>query len=106
MTVTGTGFGPFSTVQALIGTGATVDAAVVNACLASASGTTLTCSVAVNTGSTAGLDGLQVTNGTAVSLPFESALTIAGPVIVSTSPASIATGAPTGTVPYVHGYRL
>jgi hypothetical protein len=99
LAITGTGFGPYSTVQVLAGTGSTTATGVtVSPCISSLNGDTLTCSVAVGTGATAGTDGIAVNSGTGTSGAFEAALVIAGPTIVSTSPAAIALGAPEGTV--------
>jgi hypothetical protein len=99
LVLTGTGFSPYSAVVALAGTGSTAAAGVtISPCIASLNGDTLTCSVSVGTGATAGTDGVEVNSGTGTSGAFEAALIIAGPTITSTTPAAIALGAPEGTV--------
>jgi len=107
ITITGTGFGSGSTVSVLEGTSSTVDPdATVTGLTANSTGTTLTGSLNVVTGATAGIDGVSVTNGTGNSGPFEAAFTVTGPAIVSASPTSIAAGAPIGTVITLTGTGL
>lgn len=98
MTITGSGFSAASTVQFLEGTTSTVDSAVTGSCTAATNGTTLTCALTVGSGAVAGTDGVVVVNNGVASSPFEGAVTIAGPSITSASPATVAAGAPVGTV--------
>lgn len=99
MTVTGTGFSPYSTVSVLAGTGSTAATGVTaSPCVASINGDTLTCTVAVGTGASAGPDSIVVLNGSGSSSPFPAVLTVAGPAITASSPTAIAVGAPEGTV--------
>ena len=99
MTVTGTGFSPYSTVNVLAGTGSVVATGVTaSPCVSSINGDTLTCTVAVATGATAGPDSITVSSGTGVSSSFPAVLTVAGPAITASAPVAIAVGAPEGTV--------
>jgi hypothetical protein len=99
LVLTGTGFSPYSAVVALAGTGSTAAGGVtISPCIASLNGDTLTCSVTVGTGATAGTDGVEVNSGTGTSGSFEAAISIAGPTITSSSPTAIAFGSPEGTV--------
>jgi hypothetical protein len=99
MTVTGTGFSPYSTVSVLAGTGSIAATGVsASPCVSSINGDTLTCTVAVATGATAGPDSIEVLSGTGVSSPFPAVLSVAGPAITASAPVAIAVGAPEGTV--------
>ena len=104
LTFTGTGFSNYSTLEALTAAG-NVDSAVDSGttCTSNSTGTTLTCNLVVATGAVAGTDGVQIGNGGAYSATSASAFTVAGPVITSASPSSIATGAAVGTVITITG---
>jgi hypothetical protein len=97
LTITGSGFGSASTVEAITAAG-TVDPDVTFSSTVNSGGTTLTSSVTVSSGATAGTDSIEVGNGGNYSAASASALTVAGPVITSASPASLAAGAAVGTV--------
>ena len=101
LTITGSGFGTGSTVEALYGT--TPDSNVVFTCTASAAGTSLTCSVAVNSGATAGADSIVVINNAVASAPSANAFNVAGPVLTSAAPTALAVGSPVGTVVTITG---
>jgi hypothetical protein len=101
LTVTGTGFDPVNgnVVSVYPGTTTTPDSHITATC-SPTSGTSITCSIIVNSGATAGADSITVASknpsSPPKSLPFASALTVAGPAIVSQS-SPIAVGAPIGT---------
>jgi hypothetical protein len=101
LTVTGTGFDPVNgnVVSVFPGTTITPDPDITATCVPT-SGTSMTCSIIVKSGATAGADSITVastkSSSPPTSLPFASALTVAGPAIVSQSSA-IAVGAPIGT---------
>jgi hypothetical protein len=99
LTITGSGFGSGSSVEALTAAG-TVDPDVTFSNTVNSAGTTLTSAVTVLSGATAGTDSIEVynTSTTNISGPSANALTVAGPVITSASPKSLAAGAAVGSV--------
>jgi len=96
LTITGTGFGAGTTVQAFNGT--THDTAVTFTTSVNSAGTVITANVVVGSGAIAGVDGITVTNNGVASAESASAFTVAGPAIVSASPSGLAVGAAVGTV--------
>ncbi|HEV3188453.1 MAG TPA: IPT/TIG domain-containing protein [Acidimicrobiales bacterium] len=99
VTLTGTGFSQFSTAAAFVGTSATAATGVTLSNPSGNSGTAVTFNVSVAaTGATSGPDNVVVSNTGAGSNAFPAAVSVAGPVITSQTPAGLAAGAPNGTV--------
>lgn len=97
LTITGSGFGPSSSVAFGPGTTAGPSTVTASGCVANTTGTTLTCTVFAATNSVAGAYNVVVTNAAAGPM-FTKALTVDGPVITAQAPASIGVGAAIGTV--------
>jgi hypothetical protein len=62
------------------------------------SGTSITYTLSVPVGTTAGPDSVVLANDGVDSAAFAAAFTVAGPVVSSQTPADLATGAPAGTI--------
>ncbi|MGH3732180.1 MAG: beta strand repeat-containing protein [Acidimicrobiales bacterium] len=103
ITLTGTGFSPFTVAgSTLEGSNSVVDADSVittaaDSCIANSAGTSLTCPIVINSGATAGAHTATFTNDTKTGA-FPSAFTVDGPSITSSKPPSLAVGTPIGTV--------
>ncbi len=102
VTFTGEGFSPYTVAGAtLFGTNNTIDPdaviATAPACIANSSGTSLTCSIMVNSGATAGAHTATLVNDTKTGY-LPAAFTVDGPSITSAAPTALAVHAPIGTV--------
>ena len=98
VTLTGTGFSQYSTVNVYQGTSTNIASDVTISSCAGNTGTSLVCTLTVASGAVAGPDSVVVLNGSAASAALAAGVTVSGPVIISQSPADIAVGAPVGTV--------
>jgi hypothetical protein len=99
VTFTGSGFSPYTTAVAYVGTSNNVASGVTLANPTGISGTSIafTVNVVSATSTLAGLDSVVLDNGGFGSSPFAAGLSIAGPVLTSQSPTDIPVGAPVGT---------
>lgn len=97
LTLTGAGFSYETTAAAFTGTSTNPAAGVTLTNTGANTGTSAAFNVTVASGATAGPDNAVATNDVSASNAFPAALTVAGPVIVSQTPAAIAVGAPAGT---------
>ncbi len=89
LTVTGTGFSSYTTLQAFPGTSSTADGAITfSSYVANSAGTTLTATVAAGSGAVAGSDGIQAVNTSSNSATSAAAFTVAGPAVASASPSA------------------
>jgi hypothetical protein len=99
VSITGEGFGPLTTVALYPGTNTSGSTSVTtSSCNVNSTGTTITCYVVASSGAVAGAYTAVATNAGSSSAGLNNALTVAGPVVTAQSPASIAVGAPVGTV--------
>jgi hypothetical protein len=102
LVITGTGFAPSATVQFFVGTSSVLNTGL----LCNGAGdiatfdstTTITCAITTTGGLYGGPVTLTVTQGAGVSNKFANALTVAGPVITSISPALFAADTLMGTI--------
>lgn len=103
ITFTGQGFSQFTAPTTSTDAQGNADAAaaITGPCLASSAGTSLTCTIAIASGVTAGAHSANLQN-TAGYVPstgsFANAFTVDGPSVTAATPAALAAGAAIGTV--------
>ncbi|HQU26637.1 MAG TPA: IPT/TIG domain-containing protein [Acidimicrobiales bacterium] len=103
ITFTGQGFSPYTTPTTSTDAQGNPDAAaaITGPCLASSAGTSLTCTIAIASGVTAGAHTANLDNTAANAATmgsFANAFTVDGPSVTAATPPALAAGAAIGTV--------
>ncbi len=103
ITFTGQGFSPYTTPTTSSDAQGNADAAanITGPCLASSAGTSLTCTIAIASGVTAGAHTANLDNTAANAATmgsFANAFTVDGPSVTAATPPALAAGAAIGTV--------